>query len=203
MPSHEDLTAWKAAGWDELVQVWRDLVGDPMTSIQHTSAFQGEEISSEDAGYVFQTWVIEAFQLSDAEIEPPFRIPVNPDFDDRTRHEVDGLLVCGWNGFLIESKFQYVDFIPIARLHLLAEGCPIGTMGLLFAAKGFTSTSLDAAHLLSPMRVLLFDHKDIEAVLAEDEPNLIEAVRKKWKAAIMFGRANFSLANLRNQGADK
>jgi len=52
--------------------------------------------------------------LSGGEVEPPFRIPVNPDFDDRTQHEVDGLLFCEWSGFLIELKIERVDFTPIA-----------------------------------------------------------------------------------------
>lgn len=150
MPSQQELTSWKAADWDQLIQIWRDLVGE---GPDHQSIFLGEEISATGAGFVFQTWIIEAFRLSGAEVKPPFRMPVNPDFDHRTKHEIDGLLVCEWNGFLIESKFQNVDFTSIARLHLLTEGCPIGTMGLLFAAKGFTNVSLEAAHLLKPLRI--------------------------------------------------
>jgi len=132
----------------------------------------------------------------------PFRMPVNPDFDHRTKHEIDGLLACEWNGFLIESKFQNVDFTSIARLHLLTEGCPIGTMGLLFAAKGFTNVSLEAAHLLKPLRILLFDNEDIETIISDDMPSLVAGVRSKWKAAIMTGRPNIGLATFRDKGAD-
>jgi len=67
-------------------------------------------------------------------------------------------------------------------------------MGLFFAAKGFTGPALDAAHLLRPVRVLLFDQADIRDVIRASEPNLVQAVRSKWKAVIMTGRSNFPLA---------
>lgn len=200
MPSQQELTSWQAADREELVRIWRDLVGD---APDHQPIILGEVISPSGAGYVFQTWIVEAFRLSHAEIEPPFRIPLNPGVDGRVRHEVDGLFIHGWTAFLIESKFQHVDFGPIARLHVLTEGCPIGTMGLLFAAKGFTSPALEAIQLLRPIRVLLFDTKDIETVLRTEELDFTQAVRLKWKAAIMFGSPSYSLTRLLNMGADK
>lgn len=197
MPSHEDLTTWQASGRDQLVKVWRDLVGE---GEDHNPIFQNEEISPTDAGYVFQTWIIEAFRLSKAEIEPPYRMPINPGVDNRAQHEIDGLLTYDWNGFLIESKFQDVDFSPIAKLHVLTEGCPVGTMGLFFASKEFTPPALEATQLLRPMRVLLFDQADMESVLEEEDRNLLQAVRLKWKAAIMFGKPNYPLARLWSKG---
>jgi hypothetical protein len=200
VPSQEVLTSWKAGDWDGLIQVWRDLVGE---GTDHQPLFGEEEINPREAGYVFQTWIIEAFRLSGAEIEPPFRIPIRPGEDERAKHEIDGLFICEWNGFLIESKFQHVDFGPVARLHVLTEGCPIGTMGLFFAAKGFTSPAIDAVQYLRPMRVLLFDQVDIESVLQHENRDFIQAVRLKWKAAIMLGMPNTPITALWNEGTGK
>jgi len=199
MPSQEDFTTWQAADRLELTQIWRNLVGEVSDD---EAKFQDEAITEREAGYVFQTWITEAFRLSDAEIEPPFRIPVNPEVDDRARHEIDGLLLDGWSAFLIESKFQRVDFGPIARLHVLTESCPVGTMGLLFASKGFTWPAMDAIQLLRPMRVLLFDQDDIECILDAEDRNFTMAVRLKWKAAIIYGRPNYPIARLLNSGAE-
>ena len=73
MPSLEDLTIWNAADWEELKKVWRDLVGSPPNEEGHIPVFQGEQIELGAAGYVLQTWIIEAFRLSNAEIEPPYK----------------------------------------------------------------------------------------------------------------------------------
>jgi hypothetical protein len=94
---------------------------------------------------------------------------------------------------LIESKFAVVDFNPIARLHLLAEQRPVGTMGLLFAASGYTAPALDSAHILRPIRVLLFEQDDIR--FAADNSDIVRAVQLKWRAAAKYGIADYVIRN--------
>ena len=45
---------------------------------------------------------------------------------------------------------------PIFRLHLMAEQRPIGTMGLIFSASGYTDPAIELAERLRPIRVLVF-----------------------------------------------
>ena len=66
MPSYEQLITWRTDNWDDLARVWKELVGT-LTDSYYIPTFNGEEISSQEAGYVFQTWIIEAFRLSIAD----------------------------------------------------------------------------------------------------------------------------------------
>ena len=104
---------------------------------------------------------------------------------------LDGIFYLNNESFLIETKFSHEDFGAIARLHLLVESRPIGTMGLLFASDGFTSPANEAAHLLRPIRVLLFFRSDIEYALSQQ--NMIHAVQLKKKLAVKFGRCSMDL----------
>lgn len=159
MPSNAELCDWKATDWDDLREIWREL-----TDIDGSPIFRGEEIDKSQAGYVFETWITQAFRLSELEFEPPFRVPREPGGNEQTLAELDGFAILDQNRFIIESKFQQVDFAPIARMHLLAEQRPVGTMGLLFAAGGFTAPAFDSAHILRPIRALLFPQADISLI---------------------------------------
>jgi hypothetical protein len=195
MPNQVELSTWRARTQKDLKGIWRKLVGEPPT-------FRKKNLSPAESGYVFERWIIECLRLSKAEFEPPFEIPINPVNDERAKHQLDGLLIVHGQAFLIESKFQHVDFGPIARLHVLTEAAPVGTMGLLFAAKGYTPPALNAIEILRPIRVLLFDRLDIETILAAKNLNFAQAVRSKWKAAIMFGSPSFLLTEIRQKGKD-
>jgi hypothetical protein len=73
---------------------------------------------------------------------------------------VDGV---GWQGFPIESQFwaAKVDFDPIALLHVPVGQRPVGTLGLYLSAFDHTAAALESAAGLRPIRVLLFDQKDL------------------------------------------
>lgn len=181
---------WHASDWDDLRAILRDLFGGATADFgSAVPRFSGESITSSEAGYVFQTWVIEAFRHSDVECDAPYSIPRVPHIDNRTLAEIDGFVTIGSTNFLIESKFAKVDFDPIARLHLLAEQRPVGTMGLLFAAGGYTPPALDSAHILRPIRVLLFTRRDLEN--AAQQGDMSSMVRLKLREAAKFGRANY------------
>lgn len=191
MPSQDELTSWNATNWDELRQVWSELIGADSANSALGSTnpkFRNQEVSDSQAGYVFQTWIIEAFRLSGIEIDRPFRVPTAPGINEQTLAELDGFVVIDNHRFIIESKFQRLDFDPIARLHLLVEQRPVGTMGLLFATEGYTRPAIDSAHILRPIRVLLFARDDIDFIARSGD--IGTAVRVKWKRAVMFGRPN-------------
>ena len=194
MFSHDQLTTWRAANWPHLTSIWRELVGPADVLQRPDPRFQNQTITPQQAGYVFQTLVMEGFRLGKAEIDEPFTVPINPGKDDRTLQQLDGLTLKEWQGFLIESKFGHVDFDPIARLHLLVDSRPSGVLGLLFAADGFTLPALESAHILRPIRVLLFNRGDIERAI--ELCDFMAAVRLKWKLAVKFGRSGLSITDL-------
>ena len=76
---------------------------------------------------------------------------------------------------------------------------PVGTLGLLFSAFGYTPPAIESAELLHPIRVLLFDDRDLRWALDETllkgpaaqkrfEGRMAEMVRRKWMLAMQSGR---------------
>jgi hypothetical protein len=120
-------TNWQAASWNKLRRVWEELL--PVAPGLEP-CFGGELIDPANAGLVFQTWILHALRLSGANVEGPVRVPMAS--SETTKEEIDGIVYHFWQGFLVESKLiaSRMDFGPIARLHLLVERRPAGTLGL-------------------------------------------------------------------------
>jgi hypothetical protein len=136
---------------------------------------------------VFERWVMEAFRLSGA--AGHYAYPVYGLRGGQVKEQVDGLVHAGWQGFLVESKFyeEEVPFGPIARLHVLAEQRPVGTLGLFFSASGYTDAAEETAETLRPLRVLLFDRRDLLWAL-KSERSMLEMVHRKWVLALKYGK---------------
>ena len=151
---------WKAADAKELRKVWKALRMDLIDENTERS-FRGRTLAPEQAGDVFERWVLEAFRLSGMTGHYAFPVPLRA--SESIREQIDGLVIDGWQGFLVESKFwmKKVDFGPIALLHSHVETRPAGTLGLFFSAFGYTTPALESAELLRPIRVMLFDSSDL------------------------------------------
>lgn len=192
---------WQARDWQHMHEVWRELVGPVNTDAEEYSpTFKGSNITLQQAGYVFENWIIQGFRLNGSDIDPPFSVSINPGADERPSHQLDGLLFTDSREFLVESKFTQVDFTPIARLHLLVESRPIGTMGILFAARGFTIPAIDLAHIQRPIRVLLFNRQELEYALQAND--FLGAVRLKLRRAVKYGRSSINISTTSAIGAD-
>ena len=180
------LTAWQAKDWAELADLWQAL---DVESKSPQPSFRGTSLTNVEAGYVFQQLVIEGFRLSGVKGAYPFRVRLAG--SKRTREEIDGFVVQGWQGFLVESKYwtNKVDFPTIARLHTLSGQRPLTSMGLVFSAFGYTESAIESCDLLRPIRVLLFDRADLQFAIRQRK-SMMEAVRRKWLLASMYGRPN-------------
>ncbi len=178
------IQGWHAADWRELSTVWRELtVKSPAQP-----SFRSQPLSPQEAGWLFERLIIEAFRLAGATIHYPFQIPTTS--GRFAREQQDGLIIFGWQGFLIESKFQAqpTDMDSIFRLHALVERRPIGSLGLFFSYAGFTEPALESSEYLKPMRVLLFDSIDLSWALAVPGPHRMEPlVWRKWALAVKAG----------------
>jgi hypothetical protein len=178
------MTSWEPRDRAELCSVWSELAPG---QDEQKPRFRAKELVKNQAGYLFQRWVMQAFRLSQAEGDHSFRS--TRQVSGQTLEELDGLVYSGWQGFLIESKFQEgrVDIDPILRLHIMAEQRPAGTLGLFFSVSGDTGPCLDLVDRLRPMRVLLFEELDLDwAVKVQN--NMLEMVRRKWILALRTGR---------------
>jgi hypothetical protein len=166
---------WQADDWDGLRTIWADLYptgGEP-------PRFGPDVLTPQQAGWVFERWVLEAFRLSGAAGHYPYG----------TRQEqIDGLVFDGWQGFLIESKFQAskVDIDPIYRLHVIVEQRLVGAFGLFFSASGYTDPAIEKAGSLRPIRVLLFEASDLMWALGTPG-GMMSMLRRKWSLALKHG----------------
>ncbi|HZV03752.1 MAG TPA: restriction endonuclease [Gemmataceae bacterium] len=190
------LTGWQAAGAKELRKIWEDLRTDSIEEGTERK-FRGRNITPGEAGDVFERWVLEAFRLSG--MTGHYAFPVSLRQSASTREQIDGVILDGWQGFLVESKFwtKGVDFGPIALFHAHVETRPAGTMGLFFSAFGFTAPALEPAELLRPFRVLLFDGDDLKWALTSGPFNgrMTEMIRRKWVLALKDGLPHRSVSD--------
>jgi hypothetical protein len=197
MPARKEpalsLDGWRARNPKHLREIYSDLrpeSNDPGTG----RTFAGQALTLEQAGGVFERWVLEAFRLSGQTGHYSFEVSMSG--SGTTREQIDGMVLDGWQGFLIESKFWTgkVDFGPIALFHTIVDTRPIGTLGLFFSAFGYTYPAQESADRLRPMRVLLFDHVDLTWALAKEpfKGSMAEMVRRKWVLAVQYGNASLS-----------
>lgn len=152
-----------------------------------------DPLAPQDAGILFQRWVCEAFRLSGAGepglvVQHAFTVPTND--GGRTQEEIDGLVVVGWQPFLIQCKLeqQPTAFDAIARFHLQVERRPLGTLGLFFS-RDYSDAALELASELRPMRVLLFRAIEIAKALeyalnGGGDFSMMKLVRAKWLNAV-------------------
>lgn len=160
--------------------------------------FREQILTPEQAGTVFERRVLEAFRLSGHTGHYPFTVPMQA--SGSIREQIDGLVIDGWQSFLVESKFWIgqVDFGPIALLHTLLDTRPVGTLGLFFSAFGYTQPAKESTDRLRPVRVLLFDQDDLDWALVKRpfKGSMMEMVRRKWPLAVMYSRSSASVSDL-------
>lgn len=189
----QSFTRWQADSWDDLASIWSSLVPESEHfDGQIVRSFRSVELGPQQAGAVFETWVLEAFRLSGADVFPPYTSRLKTGL--QSKEQIDGLVISDWQGLLIESKFwpeHKVDFGPIALMHVRVEQRPASTLGLFFAPFGYSPAALESASELRPLRVLLFDRSDLDWGL--NQHNMMNAVREKWRMAVKFGRPNMSV----------
>lgn len=152
-----------------------------------------DPLTPQDAGIFFQRWVCEAFRLSadggsGVVVQHAFTVPTND--GGRTQEEIDGLVVKGWQPFLIQCKLEQhpTAFDAIARFHLQVERRPLGTLGLFFS-RDYS----DAALELRPMRVMLFRAVEIATAMEialnkGGDFSMMKLVKAKWLNAVKLAR---------------
>jgi hypothetical protein len=180
---------WQAESAREVRKIWEDLRTDT-DDPDIERRFRNRSLSADQAGLVFERWVLEAFRVSGMAGHYGFRVPLHA--SAQTREQIDGMVLEGWQGFLIEGKFWIgkVDFGLIALLHALLETRPVGTLGLFFSAFGYTPAAIESAELLRPIRVLLFDRRDLVWALEHRSfrRRMAAMVQRKWILALKLGR---------------
>jgi hypothetical protein len=157
--------------------------------------FQDHDLNAQQAGWLFEHWVCEAFRLvgETVLVDDSFTVPSL--FSEKVQEELDGLVTVGWQGLVIQCKLETdpTPFDPIARLHLQVERRPQGTLGLFFS-QDYSDSAIELASELRPIRVLLLRVEVIEWELKKKQPfDMLKLVWKKWRAAVKFARPDYDL----------
>ena len=185
----ERLRTWRARNWKELEAIAAELIPelDPTSEVVERR-FRGELLTPQEAGTVFERWIMEAFRVGGA--TGMYGYTVSMPTGRQVKEQIDGLVADGWQGFLVESKClsEPVDFGPIALLNALVEKRVIGTLGLFFSISGYTTPALESTQDYRPIRVLLFDLEDLRWLVARKRKDrMMELVRRKWLLAVREG----------------
>jgi hypothetical protein len=197
------IKAWRASDLDQMGLCWKSLFpefADPPRT-DPVRRFQDIDLRPQEAGWLFEHWVCEAFRLAGGEailVNESVKVPsLNK---EKVLEEIDGLAILGWQGFLIQCKLesQPTPFDPIARLHLQVERRPRGMLGLFFS-RDYSDSAIELARELRPIRVLLLRVDEIALELKAPEPfDMLGLVRKKWLKAIMYAIPDFDLKVMRD-----
>ncbi len=182
---------WTASNVGQLRRIWTDLRPE-VDDRDAERRFRDQLLSPEQAGLVFERWVLEAFRLSGHTGHYAFTLPQRE--SAVALEQVDGLIFDGWQGFLVESKFwtAKVDFAPIALLQALVSARPDGTMGLFFSVFGYTAPAKELTDRLHPRQVLLVEADDLAWALDQRsfKGSMVKMVRRKWMLAVKTGRSS-------------
>lgn len=180
-PPSDTLRTWQARNWKDLRTIWDNLIE------RTPPAFRERSLTATEAGTVFERWVMEAFRLSGATGTYGYNVPRVS--SDQTLEQIDGLVIDGWQGFLVEAKCQDepIDFAPLAVLNLRVTKRPVGTLGLFFSVSGYTPPAVECIHEFQPLRVLLFDADDLRDMLRSPK-SMLSLVQRRWGVAVQYGR---------------
>jgi hypothetical protein len=186
----EIIRQWTPADHGALHAAWRELFPE-FSGSSDPRRFDGRDLTAQQAGWVFEHWVCSTFRLVATPqdgIRGPFTVRL--ELTEQIKEELDGSVILGWQGFLIQSKLQTdpIPFEPIARLYLQVGRRPEGALGLFFAPK-YSSAAEELSKELRPIRVLLFRVEEIQWALTREPPlDRLEMVRWKWHMALEEGR---------------
>ena len=188
---------------EELLRFWNDLFPEFQTdkpTASSTRRFRDVDLSPQEAGWVFEHWVCEAFALQspgELSVLGPMTIP--GESSGRPKEELDGFITTqNWQGFVIQSKLEQdkTSFDPLARFHLQVERRPVGTIGLFFA-RDYTEPATELARELRPIRVLLFRIAEINwALTRSPQMTMLEMVERKWRSAVIYAKPDYLLSEL-------
>jgi len=190
----------KVQDQNQLLTWWQNLFpefGSDPTVEQQPRRFEGRDLDAQEAGWVFEHWVCEAFRLVAKEadrVQGPFTVRL--DSGNRIEEEVDGLVALGWQGFLVQSKLESnpTSFDAVARLYLQVGRRPRGTIGLFFS-QSYSKAAEELARELRPIRVLLFRTEEIHWALKKESPlDMLEIVRTKWRAALALASPDYPVS---------
>ena len=143
-------------------------------------------------GKAFEYLVLRAFQLDGADVQWPYPVYMG----NMLTEQIDGAVYAEGLSCLIESKHHEssVDVTPIAKLQYQLKRRPSGTIGVVFAYRGFTGPALSLAQHSAPQTILLWTGSEVEYAL--NNGKMVAGLRLKYRYAVEYGLPDGSLVEL-------
>lgn len=140
-----------------------------------------------DAGMAFQYLIIRAFEIEKNEVVYPYSVKIPKTLTDL--EQIDGFVYLKGENVpvLIESKHydKNIDIAPIDKMNSQLDQRPNGTIGALFATKGYTVPALDKHSRISKQTILLWEQEDIEYCISKRK--FTAGMKAKYRFAIEHG----------------
>ena len=140
----------------------------------------GRRIPGWASGKAFEHIILQGFFLEGAEVRWPFEVREG-------RHaieQIDGAVYCDGLFCLVESK-DYAEAInvePVAKLRSQLARRPAGTLGLIFARNGYTSSAKHLVKMHTPLNILLWEFEELK--LAVIDQKMRQALQTKFRYAV-------------------
>lgn len=131
-------------------------------------------------GYEFERMLNAVFSLE--QLDP--RTNYRPDGE-----EIDGSLVVDGRTYLLEAKW-WTKALPASQLYAFkgkVDGKLVGTLGIVISHSGFAEDAVDALVSGKGVNMILFDDRDIRAILNE-QVSFSDALRQKLRYAAEYGQ---------------
>jgi hypothetical protein len=181
MPTPQELESKiKKLGWPGIQKLW--------TSIKKA------DTPGWEPGEAFEYMVLRAFELEGSREHPvTVRYPFDVNLFDEQVEEIDGAVHLPGMSFLVESKDWdgNVPIGPIAKMRNQLLRRPAGTVGVLFAQRGFTPSAVALAHFTLPQAVLLWTGPELDLALSEKA--MVDSLRLKYRICVEEGIPDYNI----------
>ncbi len=140
-------------------------------------------------GRAFEHIVLRAFELEGADVTWPFDVK----FYGNIVEQIDGTVYVDHLSCLIESKDyrQPINVEPIAKLRNQLLRRPAGTLGLVFARRGFTEPAKILTRMNSPLNILLWEFEELEEAIRTT--TMRAALRTKYRFAVKYAMPDYNI----------
>jgi len=177
---------------EELKVLWQDI--------------QNKNTPDWGAGKALEYFLLRAFELEEAEVSYPYRIPmttVSPKESKDDLEQIDGVVYVNGMSCLIECKDEKkpLNFEPITKLRSQLMRRPSSVIGSIFSRSGFTAPALSLLKTIQPQTILLWEDKEIDYCLKNKA--FCTTLITKYRFEVMYGGGYNYNVSFDTNGDDK
>ncbi|UKB80336.1 restriction endonuclease [Chryseobacterium sp. MEBOG07] len=175
----------RALNWDELKDLWQEIIDN--------------DTPEWESGKAFEYLVIRMFELDGLEVKYPFSVSLP--YNLKTMEQLDGVIYLDNLAILVESKDYSnndkkanINIEPIAKIRNQLNRRPYISIGCVFSAGGFTEPVASLIDYLGNETILLWQGEEIEKCLTEKK--IKDFFKIKFQNRIEHGIHDFNITTI-------